>query len=138
MFWKRVEKTQGCWLWYGSLNTLGGYGRYNRRPAHVISWELKNGSVPPGMKVCHQCDVKVCVNPDHLFLGTQRDNMRDAMGKGRWDPRVVGKRAAQIQCIRGHELTRDKRGKRRCKTCHAAAQRVRRQQSHAAMGAPSL
>lgn len=75
----------GCWIWIGACN--GRYGLLWRPPgfsmAHRISYELHVGPVPDGMYVCHSCDVTLCVNPNHLFLGTQTDNMRDMMRKGR-------------------------------------------------------
>lgn len=82
-FWSKVHITDGCWLWTGALRN--GYGRFGSRPfkyAHRVSWELANG--PTGdLKVLHRCDNPRCVRPDHLFLGTQLDNMRDRSAKGR-------------------------------------------------------
>ena len=79
------EPNSGCWLWAAA--TRGGYGAINingkLQSAHRASWELENGPIPEGMHVCHSCDVKSCVNPAHLFLGTQADNMRDRDEKGR-------------------------------------------------------
>lgn len=86
-FWEKVTKTDGCWLWRGTLTN--GYGRvYSnklRRPvfAHRASWELKNGSIPQGMWVLHKCDTPSCVRPDHLFLGTAADNVEDMHNKKR-------------------------------------------------------
>lgn len=85
-FWQRVNKTDSCWLWTGS-KTARGYGQIaiNQKPVttHRLSWELAFGSIPDGMYVCHRCDVRNCVRPDHLFLGTQADNIRDCSEKGR-------------------------------------------------------
>lgn len=85
-FWKYVEKTSACWLWTGA-KIPNGYGHItvNRRSlkAHRLSWELHYGLVPTGMFVCHRCDVKACVRPEHLFIGTNRDNQLDAVAKGR-------------------------------------------------------
>lgn len=80
----------GCWIWtmskyptgYGHLNWLGkGAGDY----AHRVSWQIANGrGIPAGLFICHKCDVPACVNPDHLFLGTPKDNTQDAIRKGRF------------------------------------------------------
>lgn len=86
-FWAKVQKTSTCWLWTAFRNAQG-YGRLyaggRTRPAtHVALW-LATGKWPPqGMLACHRCDNPSCVNPDHLFLGTARDNARDCLEKGR-------------------------------------------------------
>lgn len=80
----------GCWLWHGSICAVSGYARigsYNKTLyAHRVSWEMFQGAIPAGMMVCHKCDVRHCVNPNHLFLGTAKDNMQDALKKGRLNP----------------------------------------------------
>ena len=80
-----VTKT-GCWMWTGYV-MKGGYGRMgfngNIMLAQRFSWELHYGPIPEGMDVCHHCDTPPCVNPDHLFLGTQKDNNYDSVEKGR-------------------------------------------------------
>jgi len=85
-FWKHVHKTEDCWEWTSRL-TKKGYGRFavsqKRLAAHRASWFLHYGPIPEGMFVCHHCDNPKCIRPDHLFLGTHRDNMRDMARKGR-------------------------------------------------------
>jgi hypothetical protein len=80
------EPMSGCWLWLASV-TAGGYGQigYQGRQAyaHRVSWALHNGPIPEGMSVLHRCDVRCCINPTHLFLGNQADNMDDMRAKGR-------------------------------------------------------
>ncbi len=79
------EPNSGCILWMG--NHWQGYGTLRwkgkmRRATH-LAWELKRGPVPAGKFLCHKCDVRFCINPDHLFLGTQKDNIADMIRKGR-------------------------------------------------------
>lgn len=89
-FWRHVERSEhGCWTWtatrarfgYGQIAS-GGRGGHMLR-AHRVSWELHNGPIPDGLWVLHKCDNPACVRPDHLFLGTHADNMRDCIAKGR-------------------------------------------------------
>lgn len=86
-FWEKVQRSDGCWLWTGSLMTRG-YGQvfWNGRPdgAHRVAWMLTRGEIPDGLYVLHRCDNRPCVRPDHLFLGTHEINMKDAVTKGRF------------------------------------------------------
>lgn len=81
-FWRRVDKSDGCWIWTGSKNQLG-YGFFREKRAHRISYELNKGPIEPGLFVCHACDNPSCVNPDHLWLGRPKDNHADMVSKGR-------------------------------------------------------
>lgn len=85
-FWTYVDKTGDCWLWLGSNNGVG-YGQIRLcgtlKYAHRISYELKYGPVPSGLYVLHKCDTPSCINPDHLFIGRQVDNVKDMITKGR-------------------------------------------------------
>lgn len=99
-FWDKVNKTETCWLWTGSVGTHGYGGfRYDGKvkKAHRVSYEMTNGAIPNGLQVDHICRVRHCVNPDHLRTATngqQRENIpsykNNTSGyKGvRWDPRA--------------------------------------------------
>jgi len=80
------DKSSGCWLWIGTTKK-NGYGILQDkgmvRHAHRVSFEMFNGSIPTGSVICHSCDNRKCVNPSHLWCGSQADNLRDARLKGR-------------------------------------------------------
>jgi hypothetical protein len=97
------EPNTGCRLWLGSV-CASGYGRvsYGRAGSpvlvHRIAFEQANGAFDRNLKVCHRCDTPSCVNPDHLFLATQKDNLRDMFAKGRANPR--GHRPRRVELLR--------------------------------------
>lgn len=82
------EPNSGCWLWIGGYGPRGYGAFYNKEEnrmiaAHRISYSIFKGKIPDGNVVCHKCDVTSCVNPNHLFIGTQKDNVNDCWSKGR-------------------------------------------------------
>jgi hypothetical protein len=119
-FWAKVQKTEaGCWLWTGCTNHAG-YGLFALRHgklaiAHRYAWTLDGRAIACGMNLCHSCDNPACVNPAHLWLGTQQENIRDCVAKGRHF------HASKTHCPQGHEYTPENtsvfRGGRRCRAC---------------------
>lgn len=88
-FWTQVRKTETCWLWEGAIHHTG-YGVFtvmvphkHQVRVHRHAYQLLRGPIPNGLVICHRCDVRRCVNPDHLEPGTARENFHDAMRKGR-------------------------------------------------------
>jgi hypothetical protein len=122
------QHPSGCWEWVGSVHP-NGYGRMNigsrsdgtKRNilAHRLAFELFKGEIQDGLFVCHVCDNPICVNPDHLFTGTQTDNMRDCMQKGRTRKRTA------THCKNGHpydeENTSYTKTQRTCRACRRAS-----------------
>lgn len=85
-FWSKVDRSGECWIWTAYRDSFG-YGNFKvdgvNCYAHRICYELEHGSIPEGMCVLHRCDNPSCVNPEHLFLGTHRDNVKDKISKRR-------------------------------------------------------
>jgi hypothetical protein len=95
-FFSKVEKSDNCWNWTAGSRGKTGYGamKYNGKAidSHRLSYMYHFGDIPKGMYVCHKCDNKKCVNPEHLFLGSHSENMIDASSKNRlWMQRPEGK-----------------------------------------------
>lgn len=103
-FWSKVQKTDTCWIWTRCKDTAG-YGLHNinnkrtNQKAHRVSWEIHFGPIPSKLYVLHKCDIRACVNPDHLFLGTHEDNMADMAKKNRAYRPLGGKPGAAILTI---------------------------------------
>ena len=82
-FWVKVEKNNNCWYWKAAKNEKGyGYfgvnvnGKFKMMRVNRLSWEIYFGKISTGLCVCHKCDNPICINPNHLFLGMQKDNIR--------------------------------------------------------------
>lgn len=113
----------GCWLWIGA-DGGNGYGKFwdgeKVEQAHRFAYRAYRGEIPEGLQICHVCDVRSCVNPSHMFLGTAKENQLDMMRKGRFRNGKMP-RNAKTHCIHGHEYTEDNsywsNGFRKCRTC---------------------
>jgi len=110
-FWSKVEKTDGCWIWKASIQN-NGYGQFSVRHgkivlAHRFAYESAHGPIPTDQPwcVCHTCDNKICVNPQHLWLGTSADNTTDKMRKGRGRTYNQKLNRDQVATIRGLHAT---------------------------------
>lgn len=109
-FWGYVQKGDGCWEWMGARYTLPSlpYGQCNKKfgesAAHRLSWVLHNGPIPKGFSVLHKCDNAPCVRPDHLFLGTLKDNSRDAINKNRQAHRLSAADVTDIRRMRANGI----------------------------------
>lgn len=114
-FWSMVEKQDGgCWLWggprfgnkYGQISLDDG----GATTAHRFSWVAHSGVIPRGKFICHKCDVRNCVNPEHLYVGDHEDNMQDARERGRFALRKTGQQFKLVkrgELPRGRILTRE-------------------------------
>lgn len=141
------EPNSGCWLWGGSCDRKG-YGQLRlaqRGPGSLqyathISLQIVGRPVPNGLSACHTCDNPGCVNPDHLFIGTHKENMADCVAKGRSSkPPIAVKGQGRLtdRCRKGHPLTADDiyqipKGGQSCRQCRRDAKIAMRQRFKAA------
>jgi hypothetical protein len=110
-FWRKVQKGTGCWLWMAGRDSWG-YGVFwmggRQCRANRVCFELTSGPIPEGKQVLHRCDNPQCVNPEHLFLGTNRDNVDDKVAKGR-QPRGETNGRAKLSDEQAAEIGRRRR-----------------------------
>lgn len=107
-FWAKVDKSDGCWMWTAAKKQYG-YGVFNAGGkfvlAHRFAYELLVGEIPNGLMCCHHCDTPSCVNPAHIFLGTNKDNAADRDKKNRLILPVESQFKCKPSCKYGHEYT---------------------------------
>lgn len=130
LFWAKVQKSaDSCWLWQASLDSKG-YGQFgfvedgkriNLR-AHRVAYELVRGAIPPGLSLHHNCEVKSCVNPDHLLICTHQQNMTTGKWGRKQKPRCAQWQNEKTHCPKGHPLSGENLyvypdGRRQCRAC---------------------
>ncbi|HBD93398.1 MAG TPA: HNH endonuclease [Spirochaetia bacterium] len=105
-FQYEINKNTGCWEW--TKSTSKGYGHLGIRgkfyQAHRLMWIITNGEIKDGLFVCHKCDNRLCINPDHLFLGTNLDNINDAIEKGKWQHQPKGEKNGNAKLTKNQVL----------------------------------
>jgi len=122
LFWSRAEWEGDCLIWKGKLYK-DGYGNYSNKRAHRLAYTLTTAEIPDGMYVLHSCDVRACINPAHLRVGTQKENIKESVAKGRWP------QSNKTHCPKGHEYNEENTaywGKGRfCRECDRIKNRRR-------------
>jgi hypothetical protein len=131
LFWSKIEvrSSDECWPWKACLDKKG-YGKWSTGPSyglstksHRVAWQLKKGTIPSGIYVCHVCDNPSCCNPDHLWLGTALDNTRDMMKKGRYTQhKLTAKEVEEIRTSGDSQRSCAKR----FGVCHSTIGRIRK------------
>jgi hypothetical protein len=120
------EPNSGCLIWLGSFGRATRYGCRGKERAHRSAWKTWRGPIPEGMDVLHHCDVPLCINPDHLWLGTQLDNMHDMIAKGRRRPdkRGFAHPKNRLNGSQTGEILRDPRSLRVIARAYGVAQKT--------------
>ena len=123
----KFRVTPGCWVWLAAIDSRGyGQSYIGGKPgrgSHRVSYELHVGPIPDGLHVLHRCDNRRCINPEHLFLGTHQDNMRDRNSKGR-QAHNRGERGggSKLSETKVREIKADPRSQRALATMHGVSQ----------------